>query len=357
MLKYNVRSRQIVDLVNEIKDEKLITSPFFQRNLVWRLMHKQDFIKTILLGFPFPEIFIAKGDLDVEDMTSTSCIVDGQQRMTAIVEFINNKFEVEGRSYKDLEPVEKENFLKYEVAIVDLDMKATDPNIKDLFSRLNRTFYSLTTIEKMATEYASSEFMLVAKLLSTEIDFEEHHTDDEQPLKHDPNITEEFIEWSKKKSFSNFNGLIMESSIFSKYEVSRKVHLMFVLNVIATIIKGIYNRNLKKELLDEYEENFEQKDEVVEKLDAIAEKILSLEFGETSYWLNKANAFSLIVVFYENWPRLKTIDSREIKTVLEEFTLHVPGDYALAAKEGVNNKRERLLRHSYIQRMIDGLVD
>ena len=57
MTKYQVRSRELIDLVNEIRSKRLIMSPYFQRNLVWRLVHKVDFIKTILLGYPFPQIF------------------------------------------------------------------------------------------------------------------------------------------------------------------------------------------------------------------------------------------------------------------------------------------------------------
>ena len=355
MLKYNIRSKQLLDLVNEIKSGKLITSPFFQRNLVWRITHKQDFIKTILLGLPFPEIFIAKGELNVEDMTSTSCIVDGQQRMSAITEFIDNLFDVEGKFYKDLETEEKEAFLKYEVAIVDLDLKATDNQIKEIFNRLNRTFYSLTTIEKMATEYASSEFMLVSKLLSGEINFDDYNTEEEQPMHHDPNITESFIKWAKSKNYSSFNKLIMDSNIFSKYEISRKVHLMFVLNLIATSIEGIFNRNLKKDLLDDYEENFSRKEEIVDCLDEVAKKILSLGLRENSYWYNKANSFSLIYSLFKNWEKINKIDSSSLKNSLENFEKDIPTDYALAAKEGVNNRKERTLRDTYLQEIIDSL--
>lgn len=102
MIKYYVRSRQLIDIVNDIKEKKIILSPYFQRKLVWRDIHKIDFIKTILLGFPFPEIFIAKGDLDIDRMLSTSCIVDGQQRLNSICEFINDKFEVDGVFYSNL---------------------------------------------------------------------------------------------------------------------------------------------------------------------------------------------------------------------------------------------------------------
>ncbi|MBS1131976.1 MAG: hypothetical protein H6R16_2978, partial [Proteobacteria bacterium] len=40
MTKYKVRSRDLVDLVNDITNGALILSPFFQRKLVWRLAHK-----------------------------------------------------------------------------------------------------------------------------------------------------------------------------------------------------------------------------------------------------------------------------------------------------------------------------
>ena len=50
MIPYNVRSRYLVDLINEVREGKLILAPYFQRKLVWRIAHKVDFIKTILLG-------------------------------------------------------------------------------------------------------------------------------------------------------------------------------------------------------------------------------------------------------------------------------------------------------------------
>ncbi|MEX5928018.1 DUF262 domain-containing protein [Providencia hangzhouensis] len=46
--------------MNDIESGRLVTNPFFQRNLVWRDFHKQEFIKTILLGYPFPHVFCLK---------------------------------------------------------------------------------------------------------------------------------------------------------------------------------------------------------------------------------------------------------------------------------------------------------
>src|ERR1700684_3934809 len=99
MIRYNVRSRYLVDLINEVREGKRTHAPYFQRKLVWRIAHKVDFIKTILLGYPFPEIFISRGAIDLQSMQSTSALVDGQQRMTTIREFIEDKFAVDSQKY------------------------------------------------------------------------------------------------------------------------------------------------------------------------------------------------------------------------------------------------------------------
>ncbi|WP_207629299.1 DUF262 domain-containing protein [Photorhabdus cinerea] len=72
--------------MDDIRSKKLIPDAYFQRNLVWREAHKVDFIDTILSGYPFPQIFISKGKIDVDRMITVSCIVDGQQRINAIMQ-------------------------------------------------------------------------------------------------------------------------------------------------------------------------------------------------------------------------------------------------------------------------------
>ncbi|WP_332835900.1 hypothetical protein [Psychrobacter sp. KH172YL61] len=93
-------------------------------------------------------IFISKGEIDVERMISTSCIVDGQQRSNAIVSFVNNEYHIDGRYFKDFSEDEKANFFKYEIPVCELDIKNTDPRLLDIFQRINRTSDSLTGIEK-----------------------------------------------------------------------------------------------------------------------------------------------------------------------------------------------------------------
>ena len=355
MIDYKVRSRYLVDLINEVKDEKLILAPYFQRKLVWRIAHKVDFIKTILLGYPFPEIFISRGTIDLQSMQSTSALVDGQQRMSTIREFLDDKFAVDGRKYSQMSPSEKEAFLKYEIAIIDLDTQQDDPQIIELFKRLNRTFYALSMIEKLSTEYGSSEFMLTAKLLSGELKEEPESEEVIAPDRHeyDPNLTSTFTEWAGKQKISSYVNLVLETSIFSKYEISRQVHLMFTLNVMASIIDGYYNRNdSATRFLDSRADQFPEKQDLVKQIEAAAAMFSRFRFKSGSFWYGKSNAFTLLVSLAQKYPNLSGLDVAATRTRLAKFADTVPSDYSLAAKEAVNNKRERLLRAAYVKPMI-----
>lgn len=359
MREYKVRSRDLVDIITEIKEGKLILSPFFQRKLVWRLAHKVDFIKTILMGFPFPEIFVSRGSINVETMTSTSCIVDGQQRMSTIQEFLEGKFPVDGRCYKDLGQHEKESFLKYEVAIIDLDLDQNDPKIIEIFKRLNRTFYALSAIEKMSSEYGSSEFMLLAKLICGELrneDTAEKFNVDPKRYKDDPNLSKEFTEWANEIKIDSIRRMILELTDFSKYEIQRQVHLMFALNLMATFQTGIYARNEQVQpLLDTYAEALPERDDLLIRLEMAAARLLKIKLPGDGPWYSKSNAFSLLIAFDFVGDGVLSPKPIEVKRAIVDFFSGLPSDYALAAKEAVNNKRERLLRHSYLTELLSKL--
>jgi uncharacterized protein with ParB-like and HNH nuclease domain len=68
----------------------IVLAPSFQRKLVWNDMHKEDFIETILLMLPFPEIYLADGGINLETQTSETLVVDGQQRLSTIYEYIHH---------------------------------------------------------------------------------------------------------------------------------------------------------------------------------------------------------------------------------------------------------------------------
>jgi Protein of unknown function DUF262 len=355
MIEYRVRSVSLLNLVNDLQTGRLIPDAYFQRNPVWREVHKRDFIKTILLGYPFPQIFISKGRVNVVSMSTVSCIVDGQQRSNAIVGFINGMFDVDGRKYTDLTDIEKAEFLKYEVAVIELDLENDDPKVQEIFQRINRTSNSLTSIEKLASQYSTSEYMLVAKLLADQISLDRGEDED---FREDPNIPDDFYNWARTKNVKQFVKLLNDKGVFSAHEVARKTNLMHVLNIMAAIIGGFSNRNEKAtEHLDDYALVFDVKDDLVLALERAADFILKLGLRVRSYWLNKANVFSLIVAVVNVQKAGIRLSALKVKQALEAFESSLPEDYKLSAAEAVNGTKARQLRNKYLVELLNSVAD
>lgn len=355
MIRYQIRSIALLNIVNDVKAERLIPDAYFQRNLVWRDIHKKDFIETILNGFPFPQMFFSRGKIDVNKMQSLACIVDGQQRTTAIVDFVDNKFAVNGRYFRDLSEAEKGDFLKYEVGVVELDLENDDPKIIEIFKRLNRTSNSLTVIEKLASEFAPTEYMFTARLLANDVDIhnEDKENDEEEDWRSDPNVPQELLDWAQSKVASTFAKICDGLGVFSEREIARKVHLMYVLNIMSTIIAGFFNRNEKTtSLLEDLKYNFAQKDNIYDIVLRSFKFIDELGLEKGSFWTAKANFFSLAVAIARKIESNQDLPIDQIRDTLFSFAANPPDEYLLAAREGVNNRKERQLRNSYLVKLL-----
>ncbi|WP_118953417.1 DUF262 domain-containing protein [Taibaiella helva] len=93
--KIKVRSDKIsVTLIsNMIESGDIDMNPDFQRNLVWNNFQKSRLIESILLRIPLPMFYFA------EDDEGKLSVVDGLQRLTAIKEFMDNKFSLRDLQY------------------------------------------------------------------------------------------------------------------------------------------------------------------------------------------------------------------------------------------------------------------
>jgi hypothetical protein len=197
--------------------------------------------------------------------------------------------------------------------------------------------------------------MLLAKLLTQELKFDNNSEDDEDflPLQIDPTIPKSFIDWATNRKPKYYDKLIIKEGIFTPYELTRQVHLTFTLNIMSTYVSDYYNRNdFVSRHLEEFAENFPRKDEIYQKLEDAAGKFLRLKIKKKSYWYNKANAFSLMTLFTRKWAEIEPLDEKMVKTKLEQFENYIPADYQIAAKEGVNNKAERLTRNQHLENLL-----
>ena len=77
-------NRRLRQLLTAIRNGTLEPRPEFQRRLVWTTKDKNLFVRTVLEGLPFPEIYIAAGNVDSKTGEGTELLVDGQQRITTL---------------------------------------------------------------------------------------------------------------------------------------------------------------------------------------------------------------------------------------------------------------------------------
>ena len=149
---------RISDFLAWHDEKKLILNPDFQRGSVWSPAARSYLIDTILRELPIPKIYL-RTTVDVSTKKAFREVVDGQQRLRAIIDFANDRFslnkradEFAGKRYSSLEPKYQEIFISYPLSVGQL-LNATDDDVLEVFSRLNSYSVSLNAAEKRHARY------------------------------------------------------------------------------------------------------------------------------------------------------------------------------------------------------------
>lgn len=102
-----VRSENIQRIYEYYTHNRLLVNRRYQRKLVWNIEEKSAFIDSIINGYPVPLILLA----EINNDSDTSFeIIDGMQRLNAIISFIEGEFSVDG-GYFDLEAMAESKFI------------------------------------------------------------------------------------------------------------------------------------------------------------------------------------------------------------------------------------------------------
>ena len=145
------------------REGNLVIQPSFQRRSVWTNRQKSHLIESILLRLPIPEIYMqVKTDADGN---SEFIVVDGQQRISTILEFVGSDgrepFELnhlgpdsewQGYTFNALDDDQKTSLFGHSMAVRYLQ-EAMDHEIKDLFRRLNKFLTPLNAQELRNATY------------------------------------------------------------------------------------------------------------------------------------------------------------------------------------------------------------
>lgn len=356
-------NQKVIEIYNKLRNEQLKVNPDYQRKLVWKRAHKENFIDTILKNYPFPEIYLAPGVLDQEELILIDEIVDGQQRLTTIRDYIEatDVFALASRSvprFSDLAVDARKRFLNYEVSVRYLK-DVTPEQVREIFQRINKTDYSLNSAERLHAQWGDSEFICFSKQL-IEPDF-----DPENVLYIIlPKERKEFVDFFRGEEDS-------EGGIFSETDLSRMYALQYIMTLVATLESQEYFARYErlKSYIETNNESFDGGPDLKDRLLAAIRFIRTIPIPRTSRWYNKANLFTMIIeldkvdlasVDPEKLGfTLTNLDRRvalfELGVTTEEKVEITPREekYFNYAREAVNQKTAREFRGEFIASIIE----
>lgn len=315
--------KSISDLIGKIQRKELILQPEFQREFVWTPVHMENFIITILDGYPFPEIYISQKGIDLTTLATQNVVVDGQQRLTTIQKYIEGSdgFEKNIPKFKDLTEQDQRDFLNYDVTIRDL--KDVEPDtIIEIFKRINSTNFTLTAIEINNAIY-NGEFISCAKEILEIIKSADHKV-----------------------------------PIFSESELTRMADLHFILLVLSTLEEGGYFtqdnevENYISKFNNEYPNFYKNKDLVSSTIINILDSNLPVD----SIWYRKSNFYSLVceLCFFELKIEpiidgLNEVEQLILQNKNEDKILNKYAKYYSSMYAGTNSRTARVNRSEFIR--------
>lgn len=325
-------NRRLRVLLTAIGNNTLIPQPDFQRRLVWTNKDKVEFIKTVLEGYPFPEIYIAAGHVDPKTGEGAEVLVDGQQRITTLYQYFKGSPDIKlGKnipSYSELGEKKQIDFLEYKVVVRDMGNMPLD-EIKVVFQRINSTSYGLNAMELHNSRFGG-EFKKFAE------------------------------EISQLKFFETYR-------LFTATDIKRMNDVKYCLVLIITILSTYFNRdNELEDYLKKYNEELPDKKMIKKEIIKVLDFVDRLNFDNTSRAFKKADFFTLFVELHRSLVTDKIkITAADIRKKLDEFYEDVEAvsngqqvenkgavEYYKSALQASNDRSSRITRGKIISEII-----
>ena len=158
MDRVDYQSLLVQDLVTWQKNDEIELSPWYQRRAVWSVPQKAYLINTLFEQKPVPTLYF-RHSVDIEQDKSLREVVDGQQRIRAILEYVKGDFAARHPNHKQkvkhaqLRSEEKRKFRETQLSGGWL-LGASDPDVIEVFGRLNSVSKTLNPSEKRNSKFS-----------------------------------------------------------------------------------------------------------------------------------------------------------------------------------------------------------
>lgn len=155
------KRENVTSIVGKLRSSTYFVDSNFQRKMIWTQKQKIKLIETILMGYPMPEIYLWAQKPNPTSGQQPFSIVDGQQRLTTIMQFVNgewalnksalereNKFlEYASEDWDSLPDELKQKIWEYNIDVREIPSSVDIDTIHKIFARLNQTDKSLNPQE------------------------------------------------------------------------------------------------------------------------------------------------------------------------------------------------------------------
>lgn len=241
----------IAEMAAQFSRKELVVNRQYQRGGgLWPHSAQSYFIDTILEKYPFPKLYFYQ-IFDKARKKPIMEVVDGQQRLQTIIDFLNNKIRLNkasgdyaGQLFSDLSEEDQEAFLMYRVP-VDVILAAQRPELLEMFRRMNAYTAPLNPAEKRHSKYQGKFKWFVVEL-------------------------------------SDLIGPILEDwNILTTKQIVRMSDAELIAELVLILEKGLINRSEAEinKLYDKYDEQFPAEEEYFNFIYGFFD-LLSASFGE-----------------------------------------------------------------------------
>lgn len=117
-MRYHYATWTIARTVYELKRKTVNVDPEYQRSIVWSDEKQMNLINTLIDELPIPTFYLAT--MKADERYKYEC-VDGKNRLQALWLFCENKLQVDGMFFEEMDEEMKERFLHTEIQVCILN--------------------------------------------------------------------------------------------------------------------------------------------------------------------------------------------------------------------------------------------
>ena len=337
MVHWNSSPHPISDIRDWSKAGRLELRPGFQRGAVWSAQARVMLMDTILHTIPMPKIFLAN---TIRDGNTYRVVIDGQQRMRAILDFLRDKFSLRapymgddnGKIFSELDQTTQNRFLSYQIDFNEA-FDPSDQEVRDVYARVNKYTVPLTKQELRRADFPG-DFLSVSEELAIRDYFD-------------------------------------TAGIFTPTNRRRYADVEYVSELLAAMLGGIQD---KKTNLDYFYTEYTKWDKtnkkvIVDRFSSVLRELslifnTSLDISKTRF-RQKTDFYTLFLVIYDFVSEGRTVEQKEIEPlrsdlrILEENIrptsyVEICSEYAIKCVSQANTASSRRWRYQFLKAILAG---